>query len=426
MVFASSANAATIFALTDTDNTGTRNICTLYVGPGGAITNGIDYDPATDTLYAGEMSRIIKIEKAGAAALNNCQPGPLQGIKLYDIPPPANTDGGHGRRSVAISPNGTLYFSIATPGNVGNCIPPICTVQQLDVKTEGAVPITAASGLRNPAGLAIDPRTGHAWSAMMARDNLWAGERDGNGTSISDNAPDDLVVHISQPGQNYQFPYCHWKGDGDPLQRAPGSGYTIVDDGFTPPGQQPPAGAKTLESWNSTFAPYCTANATKPAQSLGPHVTPIGLKFYQTKSSSSAAKKQNWPKEWSGTDALYVAEHGSWNRNNAIGYRVAFLRVTPDGQVKEHKVFASGFLQGDTKGEQFYWGRPVDVLTLPDGSLLISDDDSGAGGGAIYRVSYDPNNKNVGTSTAVTSGGLVATYFVSFVIALVSVGTLMW
>ncbi len=106
---------------------------------------------------------------------------------------------------------------------------------------------------------------------------------------------------------------------------------------------------------------------TPPAQKLGPHVAPLGMRFYTGKM---------FPEEYQGD--IFIAEHGSWNRSNKIGYRVT--RVSVDGdKATKYEVFASGWLQGESA-----WGRPADVQVMPDGALLVSDDQSGV----IYRISY--------------------------------------
>jgi hypothetical protein len=83
-----------------------------------------------------------------------------------------------------------------------------------------------------------------------------------------------------------------------------------------------------------------------------------------------------FPREYQ--NAIFIAEHGSWNRSKKIGYRVAVVR-TENNKVVANKVFAQGWLQGESA-----WGRPVDVLVDRDGSLLVSDDFAGA----IYRIRY--------------------------------------
>jgi len=101
---------------------------------------------------------------------------------------------------------------------------------------------------------------------------------------------------------------------------------------------------------------------------LGPHVAALGLTFY-----TGGVFPERYNK------ALFIARHGSWNRAEKIGYDIAVVRFDENGQPMAPEVFASGWLQG-----QQAWGRPVDVLQLPDGSLLVSDDTANV----IYRISY--------------------------------------
>ena len=76
---------------------------------------------------------------------------------------------------------------------------------------------------------------------------------------------------------------------------------------------------------------------------------------------------------------VFIAEHGSWNRTEKIGYRVTLVRLDANGRAIAYEPFAEGWLEGGS-----VWGRPADVLVAPDGSLLVSDD----GAGAIYRIRY--------------------------------------
>jgi glucose/arabinose dehydrogenase len=107
-----------------------------------------------------------------------------------------------------------------------------------------------------------------------------------------------------------------------------------------------------------------------PADKLGPHVAPLGLKFYTG---------SMFPEKYSGQ--LFVAEHGSWNRSKKIGYNVSLVTMNGTNKVSGHEVFASGWLNDAT---QDAWGRPVDVLPLEDGSMLVSDDKANV----IYRIYY--------------------------------------
>ena len=104
-----------------------------------------------------------------------------------------------------------------------------------------------------------------------------------------------------------------------------------------------------------------------PAMELGPHVAALGMRFYTG---------TMFPKEY--RNQIFIAEHGSWNRSIPIGYRVTLVRLEGNRAVK-YEVFAEGWLQGRRA-----WGRPVDIQLMPDGALLVSDDHAGA----IYRISY--------------------------------------
>ena len=109
----------------------------------------------------------------------------------------------------------------------------------------------------------------------------------------------------------------------------------------------------------------------KPAQLLGAHIAPLGLKFYDGKM---------FPAEYQNN--IFIAMHGSWNRETKQGYNVMRVKVDDKGNAKMQP-FVEGFLT-DEKADPPMWGRPVDVLVLKDGSMLVSDDYNGI----IYRVTY--------------------------------------
>lgn len=179
-----------------------------------------------------------------------------------------------------------------------------------------------AMGVRNSVGITWHPQTGELWFTDNGRDNL------------GDELPSCELNHAPRQGMHFGFPYCH---QGDLPDRKYGKGKNCAD-----------------------YSP--------PAVKLGPHVSPLGLEFYTG---------NMFPEEY--RNQLFIAEHGSWNRSRKIGYRIKLVRFNSDGSVAGQQVFASGWLQG-----QDNWGRPNDVLVMPDGALLISDDQAGV----IYRVSY--------------------------------------
>ncbi|PHS39432.1 MAG: hypothetical protein COB07_06670 [Sulfurovum sp.] len=110
----------------------------------------------------------------------------------------------------------------------------------------------------------------------------------------------------------------------------------------------------------------------KPAWKFRAHVAPLGVKFYTGK---------QFPEKYS--NAIFIAQHGSWNRSNKIGYRI-MVGFKTENNIDKMEVFASGWLDNKT---QKAWGRPVAFAQMPDGSLLVSDDYADL----IYRISYEAN-----------------------------------
>jgi glucose/arabinose dehydrogenase len=179
-----------------------------------------------------------------------------------------------------------------------------------------------ASGVRNSVGLAFHPETGELWFTDNGRDLL------------SDDLPGDELNHAPAAGMHFGYPYCH---QGDTLDAEFGKGKDCVD--YTP-----------------------------PERVLGAHVAALGLTFYTG---------AMFPEEF--RNQLFIAQHGSWNRSEKSGYNILLVRFDEEGQPSGTEVFASGWLQG-----QDDWGRPNDVLQMPDGSLLVPDDKAHV----IYRISY--------------------------------------
>ena len=178
-----------------------------------------------------------------------------------------------------------------------------------------------ARGIRNTVGFDWHPETGELWFTDNGRDRM------------GDDVPPDELNRITANGQHFGYPYCH--------------GTNIADPTF---GSQ--------RSCDEFVA---------PVQELGPHVAALGMRFYTG---------DIFPEEY--RNQIFIAEHGSWNRSSKIGYRVTLVRLNGNRAVS-YEPFAKGWLQGESN-----WGRPVDVLVMPDGSLLVSDDQAGL----IYRISY--------------------------------------
>ncbi len=242
---------------------------------------------------------------------------PPKPVVVADLP----TERHHGLKTIHFGPDGLLYVGIGAPCNVCEPRPGYGVIQRIDVTKPGAKHETYASGIRNSEGFDWDPRTGELWFTDNGRDML------------GDDLPADELNHAPKPGMNFGFPYCH-QGD-------------VADPQF---------GRK-----------HACSEFTPPARKLGPHVASLGMRFYTG---------TRFPENYRG--AIFIAEHGSWNRSQKIGYRVTMVRREPDGKYS-YEPFAQGWLQGETAH-----GRPVDVIVAPDGALLVSDDANGV----VYRIDY--------------------------------------
>jgi glucose/arabinose dehydrogenase len=248
--------------------------------------------------------------------------------RRLDSPPPPvvvtdayPTDGHHGWKFIAFGPDGKLYVPVGAPCNI--CEPDAAKYAIITrINADGSGREIVARGVRNSVGFDWNPQTKDLWFTDNGRD------------ALGDDVPPDELNHVTATGGNFGYPYCH--------------AGTIADPEF---------GSK-----------HACSEFIAPAQKLGPHVAALGMRFYTGTQFPAAYRNQ-----------IFIAEHGSWNRSQKIGYRVTLVKLDAGGKAISYEPFAQGWLQG-----QQAWGRPADVLVAPDGSLLVSDDSAGA----IYRISY--------------------------------------
>ena len=227
----------------------------------------------------------------------------------------------HGWKYIAFGPDGLLYVPVGAPCNVCNEGDPYASLMRM--QPDGRDLEIFARGIRNTVGFDWHPATGVLWFTDNGRD--WMG----------DDRPPDELNRAAEAGLHFGFPFCHGRDVKDPEY---GEGRTCGD-----------------------YVP--------PAMELGPHVAALGMSFY---------RGEAFPEDY--RNRVFIAEHGSWNRTDPIGYRITTVTLEGSRAVR-YEVFAEGWLQGRTA-----WGRPVDVLAAPDGSLLVSDDRAGA----VYRITYGP------------------------------------
>lgn len=230
------------------------------------------------------------------------------------------SDTHHGWKYIKFGPDGKLYVPVGAPCN-------ICKSDDeryasiMRMNPDGSGLEVFAHGVRNTVGFDWSPVDSVLWFTDNGRDLL------------GDNVPPDELNRAPEKGMNFGYPYMHGNDIRDPEY---GEGVDL-----------------------SQF--------TKPVQELGPHVAALGMEFY---------KGNMFPEKYK--NSIFIAEHGSWNRSEKIGYRVTFVKLDGNTPVS-YEPFAEGWLQGESVS-----GRPVDVEQMDDGSLLVSDDYAGM----IYRISY--------------------------------------
>lgn len=232
------------------------------------------------------------------------------------------TEKHHGWKFIAFGPDGLLYVPVGAPCNICKSDDPYAALTRMD--TEGKKMEVVQRGIRNTVGFTWHPQTKDLWFTDNGRDMM------------GDDMPNCELNRAETDGLHFGYPYCH---EGD-----------LPDPEF---------GKKA----------DCN-KYRKPVAKMGAHTAPLGIRYVQ--SSQFPSTHQN---------AFFIARHGSWNRTVKSGYDVQMVKTDTLGQLVSMEPFISGWLSDD---KQDVWGRPVDVQTYSDGSLLISDDFANC----IYRVSY--------------------------------------
>ncbi|MCI1753375.1 MAG: PQQ-dependent sugar dehydrogenase [Flavobacteriales bacterium] len=309
---------------------------TLYVGSREAgkvyALRDLDHDGHADTLFtiATKLNMPVGVAMHGGdlfvSSVDRIVKLPGIADHLADPPSPVTVctcfpdKDHHGWKYIAFGPDGKLYVPVGAPCN--NCLSEDSIFASITrMNPDGTGLEIIASGVRNSVGFDWDPKDGSLWFTDNGRDML------------GDDIPNDELNHLAKEGAHFGYPFCH---QGDILDPEYGKGKSCAD-------------------------------YTTPAVLLGPHVAALGMKFY---------RGNMFPEKY--RNAIFIAEHGSWNRTTPLGYRVAVAWPQPDGTAIT-EIFAQGWLKGNTA-----WGRPVALQELPDGSMLLSDDSADL----IYRITY--------------------------------------
>jgi glucose/arabinose dehydrogenase len=243
---------------------------------------------------------------------------PNGGVGAREVVVPDLPRGGHSTRTVLFGADGQLYVSVGSSCN-------ICSERDerraavLRYAPDGSNYERFAIGLRNAVGLAVQPDTGLLWATVNERDN--------QGNEI----PPDLVTIVRQ-GDNFGWPAC------------------------MPPNAAPQDSGADC------------SGLTPPTVGIQAHSAPLGLAFYTG---------TQFPPDYAGD--LFVAQHGSWNRQPPAEPKL--LRLHFENGLP---VSAQDFLKGWQTSDGGRWGRPAGVIVAPDGSLIVSDDQAGV----LYQVTY--------------------------------------
>jgi glucose/arabinose dehydrogenase len=232
--------------------------------------------------------------------------------------------GGHFSRDIAFDREGRLYIAIGSMSNVDEEPPPRAAVNKIDAQGHLSIFV---SGTRNPVGLVLKPGTDDLY--------ITVNERDGYGDAL---VP-DYFTHIGQ-GDFFGWPYA-----------------------YSGPHADPTYGAKR---------PDLVAKTKTPDVLFASHSAPLGIAFYEG---------SQFPAEYKG-DA-FVSLHGSWNSGKPTGYKVVRVHFVDGKPVGDYQDFVTGFWDGSSSPAKV-WGRPVGLLVMKDGSLLVSDD----AGKTVWRVAY--------------------------------------
>ncbi len=279
------------------------------------------YPPGADPqwLYIGDTDAVVRFAYRNGDLQARAQPEPIAAL-------PA---GGHSTRDIRFSLDGKRMF--VAVGSASNVDDPDTTPREknraniLVYNPAGSDMRVFASGIRNPVGLAVDPKTGELWCSVNERDDL------------GDNLVPDYITHV-QEGGFYGWPWWYMGRHQDPRHA----------------GKHPELKDKVIV----------------PDVLLQPHNASLQLTFYDG---------AQFPAEYRGD--IFAAEHGSWNKATRAGYEVIRVPLHGTGRASgEYEDFLTGFVLDHGN----VWGRPVGVAVARDGSLLVTDD----GSNSIWRVSY--------------------------------------
>jgi glucose/arabinose dehydrogenase len=320
-VFVGSQYAGQVYAIVDRNNDHKADRL-IVIAKGLNQPNGVAMQ--NGALYVATANQLLRYDDIE----RHLESPPTPVVVRDSLPNPRQ---GHTWKFIAFGPDNLLYMSIGSTCNI--CEPTPMTASILRMKADGSNLEVFADGIRNSVGFDWHPTTHELWFTDNGRDMM------------GDDVPNDELNVAWKAGLNFGFPFCH-QGD-------------VPDPQFG--------------------AQRACSTSEPPVQKLGAHVAAIGMTFYTGNMFPPAYK-----------NSVIIAQHGSWNRSTPSGYRVMAAH-TNGRRVTVYEPLVDGFLPaaqsaaaGGRGATRVAMGRPADVLQLPDGSILISDDT----GNRILRVIY--------------------------------------
>ena len=318
VLYVGSRRAGNVYAVTNWQSTQGEAVEVQTIATGLKMPSGLVWH--NNNLYVGALNQILSFED-----IDDHLASPIDPKIITDTLPDKEH---HGWKYLAIGPDGDLFVPVGAPCNICKSKDPrFASILKMNLKT-GAASLYA-EGVRNTVGMATHPDTKVLYFTDNGRDRL------------GDDVPAEEINRVTTPGSHYGYPYVHAGDIQDPK----------FGDGHKGEDYEP------------------------PLLKIQAHSAALGIDFYTAEYAGRA-----FPERYK--NALFIAEHGSWNRTEKVGYRVSVKFETIEGP--QYAPFITGWLVG-----QANWGRPNDVIVTPKGNLLISDDQTGS----IYRVSYTSLDK---------------------------------